>query len=247
MLVLGVTGWGTRPLMTPTWERIRAAEPSLQVQSLEGSLGEGLTFGVFGGFRSVIADFLWLDAYGYWEQQDLPQTQKLIDVVTTVDPRPLYFWINGARIIAYDMPQWRLDAARESLSESDVRRIDREQSRAALDLLERGLAVHPGNPFLLIEVANIHLRRLGEVAAAADYYRQAAEAPGAPFYAARIHAVLLEQLGRLQDAYDWLCRLYPTLPADNPLADVDYVLQRIRRLEDRLNVPPSRRFHPKGP
>lgn len=248
-VVLTLCGWATRPLVAPAWREVRAREPALQADTLERSLGQGITFAILGGFRAVVADFLWLETYARWERDDLPGTQKMIDLVTTIDPRPLYFWINGARIIAYDMPHWRYRAAERERRLTDAlrQRIDREQARAALELLERGLGVHPDAPLLLIEMANIHQRRLQDTATAAEYYHRAALQPDAPYYAGRIYAVLLEQLGRHQEAYNWLRDLYPTLPPDNPMANAPFVLDRIRRLERLLDIPEERRFQPAPP
>jgi hypothetical protein len=247
-VVLIATGLVTRPVAEPAWAEVRAQEPAFQLQSLEGTLGQGLTFGLLGGFRAVIADFLWLQAYVHWQDEDLPATQKMIDVVTTVDPRPHYFWINGARIIAYDMPVWRERATARAgrLDPAMQARISEEQSRAALGLLRRGLDAHPNDPLLLIEAGNIHYRRRHDVATASEFYRVASLQPGAPFYAARLHAVFLEEQGRVRDAYEWLCALYPTLPRDNPLANRDEVLDRIRRLEGRLGITGEGRFDAGG-
>lgn len=248
LIALLAVGWATRPLADPAWAEVRQWEPAFQAQRLESTLGQGLTFGVLGGFRAVMADFLWLRVNGHWENRDLPATQKMIDVVTTVDPRPLYFWINGARMIAYDMPHWRYDAEAKGQPLDPVvqQRIDDEQSRAALLFLARALEAHPRDPVLLFEIGNIHFRRRHDLAAAGEFYRAAAEQPDAPFYAARIYAVVLEQQGRTREAYEWLCRVHAALPADNPLANAELVLERIRRLEAALGVASGEHYVPPG-
>ncbi|HEY0946391.1 MAG TPA: hypothetical protein VGD81_14030, partial [Opitutaceae bacterium] len=75
-----------------------------------------------------------------------------------------------------------------------------------------------------------------------------------PYYAARIHAELLRRMGRKREAYDWLVRLYPTLPRSRDGAPASaamleaampgVVLQRIRELEQELGVPEAQRFIP---
>jgi hypothetical protein len=247
--VLSLTGWATGRWIAPTWREIRAGEPALQAQSLSGTLGRGLSFGLLGGFRAVTADFLWVEMNRHWEAEDLPATQKVIELVTTVDPRPLYFWINGARMIAYDMPHWRARAApgANQVSAAVLRRIDEEQAWVALALLDRALVAHPRHPLLLIEVANIHLRRRHDIVTAAEYYRLAAEIPRAPYYAGRIYAELLKQLERPRDALAWLRAVHPTLPRDIPAANADVVLQRIRELEETLQVPEDERYRPSSP
>src|SRR5690606_26319529 len=88
LLVLALLGWATGPLVQPAWREVRAGEPALHAQALEATLGQGLTFGLLGGFRAVLADFLWLRTNMYWESYDVPSTHKMIELVTTVDPRP---------------------------------------------------------------------------------------------------------------------------------------------------------------
>lgn len=173
------------------------------------------------------------------EAHDLPATESLLHLVTVIDPRPLYFWVNGARIMAYDMPVWRLEAAGDDVRVSvAVRdRIAQDQARRALDLLAEARRFHPDSAALWIEQANIEFNRLGDMAAAAESYRRAWELPGAPFYAARLHAVLLRRLGRNAEALVWLVKLHPQLPANDEAAGADLVLARIRELEHELGVP----------
>lgn len=246
LATLAAAGLALRPLEAPAWAEINACGAIVDVAGIEGAVGQGVVAGLLGGFRALAADLLWLKANASWEEMDLPATQTTIRAVTAIDPRPLYFWVNGARVIAYDLPGWRIEQAGgvDVVPLSVQTRIDGEQARIALGMLADAQRVHPGNPTLLIEAANIHLRRLGDIAAAAQLYREAAEMPGAPFYAARIHAELLRNLDRRQEALDWLRGVHPTLPRDVPEAMPGIVLARIRGLEDELGVPPEARYNP---
>ena len=207
-------------------------------------MGQGLSAAVFGGFRALVADGLWLKTYRAWSAGDLPATQTLIRLVTVVDDRPVFFWLNGARMLAYDMTQWRLAPTGVAGPPPAAvrRRIAEEQAALALRYLEDARRRHPGNAALCVEMAHIHLNLRADVAAAAHWYRQAAELPDAPRYAARIHAQLLRRLGRPREAYVWLCRLHATLPAGDPEAMPDVVLKRIRDLEETLAIPAAERY-----
>lgn len=244
--VLAAAGVALRPVEQPAWDQIRESLGSLDAAEVESAAGQGVVTGVLGGFRALAADFLWLKANATWEDADLPATQTTIRAVTAIDPRPLYFWVNGARMIAFDMPQWRIEQGGgfDVVPESVQARINEEQARVALDLLAAASRFHPRDPILLIEAANIHLRRLGDVEAAAQLYRDAAEMPDAPFYAARIHAELLRSLGRKREALDWLVSVHPTLPSKVPEALSGVVLARISELEDELGVQPAQRYTP---
>lgn len=240
-------GWVGSRVGHSSWEQLRQDMPVLTSADIEAAAGEGIMVGLLGGFRAVTADFLWVRTNALWEEQDLPGSQTLIKLVTTVDSRPLIFWINGARMIGYDMPVWRIDAlTREGANAPAVvqARIYEEQARAALDVLERARTYHPDAPLLLIEMANIRHRKMGDLAGAAELYRQAALMPGAPYYAARIHAEMLRQLGRDREALDWLVAVHRTLPKADPMAMEEIVLGRIRELETALGIPADQSYRP---
>ncbi|HTT57334.1 MAG TPA: hypothetical protein VMF63_09505 [Opitutaceae bacterium] len=204
---------------------------------------------LLGGCRALAADGLWLETYRAWARRDLAATPALIRLTTHVDDRPLYFWLNGARMLAYDLTQWRLDAAGESGSvPAAVRqRIASEQAGVALDYLREARRRHPRSAEIWIEMAAIHLNLRADPAAAADCCRAAASLPGAPHFAARLQAELLRRLGRPAEAYACLCALHPTLPPGDAAAMPGVVLARIRALEATLGVPAERRYRAQGP
>ncbi len=245
-LGLLAAGVALRPLEAPAWAVIRAGQPALRLESLKDALGQGVTVGLLGGFRAIVADLFWIRTNSIWEGNDLPGTQTSIKLVTAIDPRPLYFWLNGSRMIAYDMPNWRIDKAGgyDAVPEAVKRRFDEEQSAVAIRYLDNALEFHPNDPLLILEIANVHLNRLKDVETAARFYLQASRLPDAPFYAARIHAELLRKLGRNAEAYAFLKQLHPGLPAEDIGAQSDVVLGRIRELEDELSIPEAARFQP---
>ena len=232
-------------------------------------MGQGVTVGLLGGFRAIVADFFWIKTNAVWSENDLPATQTLIKLVTAIDPRPLYFWQNGARMIAYDMPNWRIvaEGGYDAVSKAEQRHIDSEQSAVALKYLHEAFGFHPHSALLYIEIANVYLNRLKDVGSAAEAYRMASLQPDAPYYAARIYAELLRRQGRNAEAYAWLKELYPKLPKamqvsiadivharkgsqarsnamDIEMAMAPVVLERIRELEKELNIPAEERFKP---
>jgi len=204
--------------------------PQLRPVELSEIGGSGL-LGVLGGMRAAVASGLWLRTNQAWERQDAAGTTALLQLTVAADERPLYFWINGARMLAYDIPAW---AGSADQPEAARRKAAGEGAAAAQVFLESGLCAHPDSVELLIEAANIQLRAGGDREAAATLFRRAAEQPGAPYYAARIHAELLRGLGRPREALDWLRRIRPNLPASDPAACRAVVEQRIKALEAEL-------------
>ncbi len=221
--VLLAAGFGLRALETTA----PAAGRNEQLVTLAG---QGGVAAVVGGLRSVAAGGFWLRANLAWERCDAAETAALLELTVAADERPAYFWLNGARMLAYDVPEW-LPAGAPTMVRQ---RVNEEQARQALRFLEKGLRWHGTVAEFYVEMANIHLRRRGDLEAAARCYRLAAEQPGAPYYAARIHAELLRELGRPQAALDWLQQVLATLPADDPAARREVVHARIRALEEEL-------------
>ncbi|SDS64767.1 hypothetical protein SAMN05444173_3530 [Opitutus sp. GAS368] len=192
--------------------------------------GQGGVVAGLGGLRSVAAGGFWLRANLAWEHRDPVETAALLELTVAADERPVYFWLNGARMLAYDVPEWLPVTAPAAIRQQAGER----QAQLALRFLEKGLRWHGAAAELYVEMANIHLRRRGDLEAAARCYRLAAEQPGAPYYAARIHAELLRELGRPQAALDWLRRVLPALPADDPSARREVVRARINALEAEI-------------
>ena len=192
--------------------------------------GSGETIAVLGGLRTVVAGGLWLRTNLAWERRDEVETTTMLQLTVAADDRPLTFWLNGARMIAYDFPTWRSEGAPAAVGE----RNRREQAQAALSYLERGLQVRGPAAEIVVEMANIRLRALRDREGAARLFRQAAELPGAPYYAARIHAELLRELGRPAEALAWLKQIQPGLPENEPAAQRAVVLARIKGLEQEV-------------
>ncbi len=249
IVALLVVGVALKPLEGPIWEEMREREPALRMEDLEAALGQGGTIGLLGGFRAVVADMLWLRTNAVWVAQEtavIPATETLIRLTTTVDPRPVYFWLNGSRMIAYDMAVWRVEEAGGygEVPEAVVRRYHDEQAETAIRLLQRAHEFHEERPEILVEIANIYLRRKEDLEMAIEYYHRAALMDNAPAFAARIYAELLRRAGRNQEAYVWLKKLYPTLDPTVPQDLAPIVLSRIRELENELNIPFAERFQP---
>ena len=233
-------------LVDPVWARAQARQPALRLDASMATAGQGVTLALLGGFRALVADVAWIRMYTLWERRELPAVQTLLQLSTAIDPRPIYFWINGARIMAHDFSAWRTAAAGgyEKIGPEAELRISREQGALALRHLEAAMQHHPASADLWMERANIELNRLRDVAAAAESFRRAWEQPRAPYYTARLHAEMLRRLGRKEEALAFLIRLHPGLPPDDEGAARDRVLERIRELERELGIAVDRAYRP---
>jgi hypothetical protein len=192
--------------------------------------GQGGGLALLGGMRAIVAGGFWLRTNLAWERRDAAAMVLWLELTVAADERPVYFWLNGARMLANDVPTWLPAGAPTAV----VRRAEEQQAQMALRFLDQGLLWHGPDAGLFMEMADIHLRRRGDRENAARCYRLAAEQPGAPFYAARLHGELLRELGRPKEALAWLRQVLPGLSAADPAARYEVVRARIRTLEDEL-------------
>ncbi len=243
LVLLVLLGLVMRPVEAPAWQVVKEGQAELNLDELEGALGQGLVVGVLGGFRTIMADFLWIRMNTIWQRRDRVKLDAMIRLVTTLDPRPEFFWINSSRMVAYDVPNWRIqeEGGYDAVSDARQMELNVEQAEQAFHLLDRAREFHPDNPKLVLETGQIYLNRLKDYSNAADWFLKASEMPNAPYYAARIHAQLLRQQGKDREAYAFLKQLYLDLP-DDPYAQKGTVMERIRNLEDELKVPYLMRF-----
>ncbi len=251
-----ITGLLAQPLERSAWKRVSANLTELRVDDLENALGQGVVLGVLGGFRTVIADFLFIELYVHWADKDWAKVEALAPVVNSVDPRSHFFWLNNARIVAYDLPVWRIrqqnaefrrGGSDRRLTPEEEFAIMREQAYKGIEILERGLLYHPNDARLLQDIASTHLNKLGDTETAAEYYLKAWRGKGARFFHARLHAQLLTNLGRDAEALAFLREHYEEIPKDHHFSRPTVVLQRIRELEERLGLDESERFVPSVP
>ena len=242
-LTLVLIGLLTRPIEGYAWKTVKSGQPEMNLEGIEDALGQGLVIGMLGGFRAIIADFLWIRTNTIWENRDRVKLDTMIRLVTTIDPRVDFFWINGVRMIAYDVPNWRIkdEGGHFKLPQSRQQQIDREQAEQAFALLDIALEFHPEKAKYYMEVGQIYMNRLKDNQKAADWFLIASQKPDAPYYVARIYAELLRREGKNTEAYEFLKQLYRELP-DKPLAQKPIVLDRIRELEVTLKVPIWQRF-----
>lgn len=244
-----LVGLITRPIESPAWIVVKSGQPELNLKEMEGALGQGIIVGMLGGFRAIMADFLWIQTNTVWERRERAKLDSMVRLVTSIDPRPDFFWINSARMIAYDVPNWRIreEGGYDAVPEKRQQGIDLEQAEQAFALIERALEFHPDNPRLYLEIGQIYLNRLDDPESAAPWFLRASEQPGAPYFAARIYAELLRRQGKNAEAYQFLRGLHDELPDGDPYAQKGIILERIRDLEATLSVPAWERYQPVSP
>ena len=243
LVLLICSAFLSQPLESRAWQEVDSQQLRVNIKAVEDSLGQGLAVGILGGFRAILADLAWLQLSAVWVNEDRLKLSAMIRLVTTLDPRPEFFWINAARMVAYDVPVWRIRKAGGYNAISDIQKsaIDKEQAGQAFEILKRAINYHPNTARLPMEIGQIYLNRLQDDALAAKWFYEASKFPDAPEFVVRIYAELLRRQGKLVEAYKYLTQIYPSL-----INTSDYhqslVLRRIQMLENDLNIIKENRF-----
>ncbi len=229
-------GWVVSPLDRSISEALGQRAEVESLRQLDSQFGQGLSVAVLGGYRSVTANMVWLSKNRNWEKRDLVGTFAKIGLVTSIDPRPEIFWLNGARIIANDMPAWVVGDrnTNQLASTEEGRKVAHQYAKRALLLLEKSRVHHSDNPDIYLEEAMIYWLKLDDLERAAERVLRATQAMNPPYHAFRIYGEMLTRLGRKQEALGFLERHYKTLPDNSPEAMKIVVGDRIRALRQEL-------------
>ncbi len=189
-----------------------AETKALDPESLKAALGKGMLFGVLGGYRSLVADFVWIKSYVDWENKDIPACMASMELAAAIDPYMELYWTQGAAIIAYDFPYWQLRTLPKNLqSAGALERLKLRNAEIALDFLDRGLKIFPKSEALLLKKGQIAISS-GKFAIARACFADLTSLPNPSVYSRRIYAALLERDADTELALKVL---------ENTIADVD--------------------------
>lgn len=214
---------------------LRSTPLDLNLREQIGQLG---FVAALSGFRSVIADFLFIQAHVAWEQTAWSRVLLLFRQVTMLQPRGILFW---------DMAAWHMawNASVSVLHNPSQPRLalrikaQREYFDLGRDFLERGIQNNPESAQLWEALARLYRDKYRDHARASEYFDKTAEKPDAPRYVKRFAAYELSHCeGREQEAYDRLMQLY----AAGEKERLPTMITRLKFLEDKLSVPLAQRI-----
>jgi hypothetical protein len=205
---------------------------------LREQIGQMAFVAALSGFRSLVADLIYIQANGAWERTEWGRLLLLFRQVTALQPRALLYWEMGAWHMA-----WNASAAAlrdRSMPNDDMRRrAQREYFDLGRDFLERGIRNNPERPQLYESMARLYREKYKNHAAAARYFARAASLPGAPEYDKRFAAYELSHVpGREREAYRALRGLYDAGEEER----LPTLLRRLRFLEEKLGIPLQERI-----
>ena len=206
--------------------------------SLREQIGQLGFIAALSGFRSLVADLIFIEANVAWERTEWGRVLLLFRQATTLQPRSLLLWEMAAWHMAWNASVAALHDP--SLPNDTLRRQARRRYLAlGKEFLERGIRNNPERPQLYESLARLYREKYQDHAAAARLFAAAAALPGAPEYDKRFAAYELSQVpGREREAYGALRALYDKGPHER----LPTLLKRLKFLEEKLDIPLQERI-----
>src|SRR3954468_21622435 len=176
--------------------------------TLREQIGQTAFVAALSGFRSVVADGLFIQAHVAWENTEWGRVLLLFRQVTTLQPRSILFWDMAAWHMAWNASTAAMNDPRELRPALRVKAA-REYFALGKDFLERGIKNNPERPELYEALARLYRDKYEDHQRASEFFAKAAALPGAHGYARRFAAYELAQSpGHEREAYEELRRLY---------------------------------------
>jgi hypothetical protein len=216
-------------------EHFRGVEFNLNLREKIGQLG---FIAALSGFRSIVADALFIQAHVAWERTEWGRVLLLFQHITTLQPRALLFW---------DMAAWHMawNASVAAMNDQTQPRLtlrvkaQREYFALGKDFLERGIRNNPDRPELYEALARFYKEKYKDHEHASEFFAKAAALPGARTYDKRFSAYELSYCeGREREAYGRLRQLYDQGEKQRPPT----MISRLKFLEDKLGIPQEQRI-----
>ncbi len=201
-------------------------------------LGQDGYLAALSGFRSVVADLLWIEANTAWQRTEWGKMKVLFDNVTALQPRTVMFWDMAgwhmawnASVAAFNDPKQPSEALRI--------RAQRQYFELGRDYYERGVKNNPDRWQMYGRLANLYQDKLNQPCEAAENYAQAAKIEGAPAYMERFAAYRLAECpGHEREAYETLRELYQRGEEQR----LPTLLTKLRELQEKLEIPEAERL-----
>lgn len=243
LVLLGLLAFGAArlPVENRLAEEHRAAffhgaKLDLALRQQIGQLG---FLAALSGFRSLVADLLWIQAHVAWEKLEWGRMAWLFNGVTALQPRATMFW---------DMASWHMawNASIAALQDPKLPRqaqklkAQREYFDLGRDFLLRGIQNNPDRPVLYERLGTLERDKYQDHCAAAAQFAIAARFPDAPPYLERFAAYELAACpGHEREAYDRLAQLYERGERER----LPSLLKNLQQLAEKLHVPPEERVY----
>ena len=205
---------------------------------LREQIGQGGFIAALSGFRSVLADLLFIRAHMAWENTEWGRMKLLFDATTSLQPRATMFWEGAAWHMAYNASVAALEdptQPREALR----LKAQREYFKIGEQYLLRGIQFNSDRAVLFDRLGLLYQDKFKDPCKAAWAYGEAEKRPDAMPYVRRLAAYNMDRCpGREREAYENLKELFNRGPDER----LPTLLNRIDELQDKLKIPAAERI-----
>src|SRR6476660_7790070 len=156
-------------------EHFLGVEFNLDLREKLGQLG---FVAALSGFRAIVADALFIQAYAAWENTEWGRMLLLFRHVTTLQPRMLLFWDTAAWHMAWNASLAALNDKKQPRLALRVK-AQREYFALGQDFLESGITNNHDRPDLYEALARLYKEKYQDHGRASEYYAKAAALPEA--------------------------------------------------------------------
>jgi hypothetical protein len=216
-------------------EHFQGVEFNLDLREKLGQLG---FIAALSGFRAIVADALFIQAYSAWENTEWGRMLLLFRHITTLQPRVLLFWDTAAWHMAWNASMAAMNDRTQPRLALRVK-AQREYFALGKDFLERGIKNNPDRPDLYEALARLYKEKYKDHEHASEYYAKAAAVPGAAQWDRRFSAYELSYCeGREREAYERLLSLYN----EGEKERLPSLIKRLKFLEEKLGIPQEQRI-----
>ena len=207
--------------------------------SLRARIGQLGFLAALSGFRTLVADLLWIDAYSAWERVEYGRMNWLFQTVTTLAPHNVNFWQLASWHMAYNASVAVMDDKKQP-SLARRKKAQHEYFLLGKDYLEQGIANNPKSYLLYEHLGTLYRYKLEDHWNASLAYDKAKDAPDAPTYEKRFAAYELSKVpGREREAWLRLRALYDMGPQER----LPTLITDLKEMEEKLQLPQEQRVY----
>jgi hypothetical protein len=208
---------------------------NLGVRKQAGQMG---FIAALSGFRSVIADGMWLWAHVAWERTAWGEMKVLFDGATTLQPRALLYWDGASNHMAYNASVAAMQNPNEPREALRVKARN-EYYRLGEDYLLRGIEFNSDRALLYDRLGSLYRDKFKDPEKSYWAYTEAGKRPDSMGYVHRMAAYQLAKWpGHEREAYDVLVALYKKGKRER----LPSLLTAIQKLQDQLQIPAAERI-----
>jgi tetratricopeptide (TPR) repeat protein len=235
ILVLGAGKLPVEEVATRYLREARLLTKPISI-SLRESLGQASFAASLGGLRSLVASITYLRAYREWENINWAKVDSLFQITTRLQPTYFNYW---------DEASWHLafNAASSYLYNQEINpmlrgKLYEEHVQRGIDILKEGLLFLPDEPRLWNSLAEIYERRVHDPKKAAECYLEVFRIS----HNDRYSRFAGYQLAQASDRESWVQGYQLLKTAYDKKQRPPSVIDQLKNLEERLNIPPMQRI-----